>query len=144
MSNTKTLPVVALTLGDAAGIGPELVARLLSEPDITAGANIVLVGDAWLWQQGQLTAKRVVATQAVTSLADVRGRSDTRLPAFLATHTIQSMQVQRGQAQAACGAAVLQVLNLCMDGATRGEVDAICFAPLNKQAMKLGGLKHED
>ena len=144
MSNTQTLPVVALTLGDAAGIGPELVARLLSEPDITAGANVVLVGDAWLWQQGQLTAKRVVPTQVVTSLAEVRGRADTRLPAFLATHTIQSVQVQRGQAQAACGAAVLQVLNLCMDGAKRGEVDAICFAPLNKQAMKLGGLKHED
>ena len=31
-----------------------------------------------------------------------------------------------------------------MDGAQRGEIDAICFAPLNKQAMKLGGLQHED
>ena len=31
-----------------------------------------------------------------------------------------------------------------MDGTKRGEVDAICFAPLNKQAMKLGGMKHED
>lgn len=148
MSNTQTppapMPVVALTLGDAAGIGPELIARLLSQPGITDGANIVLVGDAWLWQQGQLTAGQTVATQGVTSLDQVRGRADTRLPAFLATHTIQSVQVQRGQAQAACGAAVLQVLNLCMDGAKRREVDAICFAPLNKQAMKLGGLKHED
>lgn len=148
MRNTQnppaSLPVVALTLGDAAGIGPELVARLLAQPGITDGVNIVLVGDAWLWQQGQLTAGQTVATQGVTSLDQVRGRADTRLPAFLATHTIQSVQVQRGQAQAACGAAVLQVLNLCMDGAKRGEVDAICFAPLNKQAMKLGGLKHED
>ena len=148
MRNTPTppatLPVVALTLGDAAGIGPELVARLLAQPGITDGANVVLVGDAWLWQQGQLTARQTVATQDVTSLAEVRGRADTRLPAFLATDTLQSAQVQRGQAQAACGAAVLQVLNLCMDGAKRGEVDAICFAPLNKQAMKLGGLKHED
>jgi 4-hydroxythreonine-4-phosphate dehydrogenase len=39
---------------------------------------------------------------------------------------------------------VLKVLDLCMDGAKRGEVDAICFAPLNKQAMKRGGLNHED
>lgn len=137
-------PVIALTLGDAAGIGPELIARLLSQPGITANANIVLVGDPWLWQDGQAIARQTVATQAVSSLAEVRGRADQRLPAFLAVDTIRPEQVQRSQAQAACGAAVLRVLNLCMDGAKRGEVDAICFAPLNKQAMKLGGLKHED
>jgi len=137
-------PVVALTLGDAAGIGPELVARLLSQPGITDSANIVLVGDPWLWCDGMTTAGVDVATQAVGSLAEVRARRDQRLPAFLATKTIAPEQVQRGQAQAACGAAVLQVLNLCMDGARRGEVDAICFAPLNKFAMKQGGLQHED
>lgn len=139
-----TTPVIALTLGDAAGIGPELIARLLSQPGITANANIVLVGDPWLWQDGQAIAGQTVATQAVASLAEVRKRPDQRLPAFLAVDTIRPEQVQRSRAQAACGAAVLRVLNLCMDGAKRGEVDAICFAPLNKQAMKLGGLKHED
>ncbi|UUZ67944.1 4-hydroxythreonine-4-phosphate dehydrogenase PdxA [Polaromonas sp. P2-4] len=137
-------PVIALTLGDAAGIGPELIAKLLNQPGITAQANIVLVGDPWLWQDGQAVAKQSVATQAVTSLAEVRTRPDQSLPAFLAVDTIRPDQVQRSQAQAACGSAVLQVLDLCMDGAKRGEVDAICFAPLNKQAMKLGGLKHED
>lgn len=137
-------PVVALTLGDAAGIGPELIARLLSQPGITDAANIVLVGDPWLWFEGQATAGVEVATQAAGSLAEVRGRPDQSLPAFLAMDTIRSDQVQRGQAQAACGTAVLKVLDRCMDGAKRGEVDAICFAPLNKQAMKIGGMQHED
>jgi 4-hydroxythreonine-4-phosphate dehydrogenase len=139
-----TTPVVALTLGDAAGIGPELIARLLSQPGITANANIVLLGDPWLWQDGQAIAGQTVATQAVTSLAEVRTRPDQNLPAFLAVDTIHPDQVQRSQALAACGTAVLKVLDLCMDGTQRGEVDAICFAPLNKQAMKMGGLKHED
>jgi 4-hydroxythreonine-4-phosphate dehydrogenase len=58
--------------------------------------------------------------------------------------TIAQAQVQRGKAQAPGGASVLQVLNTCMDAAMRGEVDAICFAPLNKFAMKQGGLQHED
>ena len=142
--STQRKPVIALSLGDAAGIGPELIARLLSQPGITEGANIVLVGDPWLWQNGQTIAGKSVATQALASLADVRCRPDQHLPAFLAVDTLQQTAVQRSQAQAACGAAVLKVLDLCMDGAKRGEVDAICFAPLNKQAMKLGGLKHED
>ncbi len=142
--SSKNTPVVALTLGDAAGIGPELIARLLSQPGITDNANIVLVGDPWLWQDGQATANQTVATHAVHSLAEMRSRADQSLPAFLAVDTIAPDQVQRSQALAACGTAVLKVLNLCMDGARRGEVDAICFAPLNKFAMKLGGLKHED
>ncbi|MBT9475843.1 4-hydroxythreonine-4-phosphate dehydrogenase PdxA, partial [Polaromonas sp.] len=137
-------PVIALTLGDAAGIGPELIARLLSQPGITEGANVVLVGDPWLWLDGQHIAGHAVETQAVQTLAEVRSRPDPRLPAFLAVNSIQPDAVARGQARAACGASVLQALNLCMDGAQRGEVDAICFAPLNKFAMKQGGLKHED
>jgi 4-hydroxythreonine-4-phosphate dehydrogenase len=141
---SKNLPVVALTLGDAAGIGPELIAKLLNEPGITRHANIVLIGDPWLWQEGQKIAGVTVATDSVASLADVRQRPDQSLPAFLTVNTIDPAQVQRSQAQAACGTSVLQVLNLCMDGTQRGEVDAICFAPLNKFAMKQGGLKHED
>ena len=140
----QNLPVIALTLGDAAGIGPELIARLLTQPQVTDSANVVLLGDSWLWQAGQDIAGSEVATQVVSSLAEVRSRPDTGLPAFLATHTITKNQVICGQAQPDCGIAVLKVLNLCMDGAKRGEVDAICFAPLNKQAMKTGGMKHED
>lgn len=142
--HNKNLPVVALTLGDAAGIGPELIARLLSQPGVTDRANIVLLGDAWLWQDGQAIAGLSVATQTVSSLAEVRGRPDTSLPAFVSTDTLTQDQVVRGLAQPGCGAAVLNVLDLCMDGTKRGEVDAICFAPLNKQAMKTGGMKHED
>ena len=137
-------PVVALTLGDAAGIGPELIAKLLSQPGITTNANIVLVGDAWLWQEGQTIAKLSVATQAVQSWAEARTRPDQHLPAFLAVNTLDRAHVQLSQAQAACGKSVLDVLNLCMDAAKAGDVDAICFAPLNKFAMKQGGLKHED
>ncbi len=140
----KNLPVVALTLGDAAGIGPELIARLLSQSGITAKANIVLLGDPWLWQDGLDVAKLAVATQVVHSLSEVRHRPDTRLPAMLAVDTITIEQVERSQPAAASGASVLKVLNVCMDGAKCGDIDAICFAPLNKFAMKQGGLKHED
>ena len=137
-------PVVALTLGDPAGIGPELVARLLARPETTAAANVVLVGDAWLWADGQKVAGLEVGTDRVASLAEVRGRADTQRPAFLPVQTVEAAQVVRSRSDAAGGRSVLQVLDRCMDAALAGEVDAICFAPLNKHAMKLGGLKHED
>jgi 4-hydroxythreonine-4-phosphate dehydrogenase len=137
-------PVVALTLGDPAGIGPELIARLLGQTDALSHANVVLVGDAWLWADGQKTAGLQITTQPVKSFAEARNRADTMQAAWLAMDTVAATQVQRSQAQAPGGASVLTVLNACMDAAKRREVDAICFAPLNKFAMKQGGLKHED
>ena len=144
MTHTPSLPVVALTLGDPAGIGAELIARLLAKPEAAALANIVLIGDRWLWDEGQRIAGTAVATDEVRSLAEVRGRTSTARPAFLAVHSIDPALVQRGQAAAPGGRSVLEVLDRCMDATLAGEVDAICFAPLNKHAMKIGGLQHED
>lgn len=139
-----TFPVVALTLGDPAGIGPELIARLLARPDVTTQANVVLAGDPWLWAEGQRIAGVEVATEPVASFAAVRGRADTRRPAFLALATVKREDVRPAVAAPAGGRSVLQALNACMDAAKAGTVDAICFAPLNKHAMKQGGLQHED
>jgi 4-hydroxythreonine-4-phosphate dehydrogenase len=138
------LPVVALTLGDPAGIGAELIAKLLAKPEATQLANVVLVGDPWLWQDGQRIAGTDVALAPVASLAEVRGRADTSKPAFLAVDSIDPAVVKRSTAQPEGGRSVLAVLDRCMDATLAGDVDAICFAPLNKQAMKIGGMQHED
>lgn len=141
---TQQKPVVALTLGDPAGIGPELIARLLAQPEVTQRANIVLVGDAWLWREGQRVAGVEVATQVVSGFDQVRARGDSSVPAWLEMETVAPAQVNVGRAEAPGGASVLKVLDACMLATERGEVDAICFAPLNKFAMKQGGLKHDD
>jgi len=143
MTDRPALPVVALTLGDPAGIGPELIARLLARPQAVAHANIVLVGDPWLWREGQRIAGTQVATAPLIAFDAVRDRDPGR-PAFLAIDTIAPEAVHCGRAEAAGGQSVLTVLDRCMDATRDGHVDAICFAPLNKQAMKLGGMKHED
>ncbi|MBD9391701.1 4-hydroxythreonine-4-phosphate dehydrogenase PdxA [Acidovorax sp. ACV01] len=137
-------PVVALTLGDPAGIGPELIARLMAQEELMRLANVVLVGDRWLWEEGQRIAGKTVPTVGVESLAAVRHRSDFSQPAFLEVQTVAPEQVTRGMAQAPGGKSVLKVLDQCMDAALARQVDAICFAPLNKFAMKQGGLQHED
>ncbi|MEO8133819.1 MAG: 4-hydroxythreonine-4-phosphate dehydrogenase PdxA, partial [Betaproteobacteria bacterium] len=142
--STDTLPVVALALGDPAGIGPELIARLLADPATCVQANIVLAGDPWLWQAGQDVAGVQVPMIPVADFAQVRGRADAARPAFLKIDTVMPEQVERGQAQATGGVSALRVLDACMDAALAGDIDAICFAPLNKYALKLGGMKHED
>jgi 4-hydroxythreonine-4-phosphate dehydrogenase len=137
-------PIVALTLGDPAGIGSELIARLVHDAARMTQAKVVLIGDPWLWSEGQSIAGINTELRRVESFAEIRGAEWTPQPAFIAVDTVNQEQVHRSQAEAVGGASVLKVLNMCMDAAKRKEIDAICFAPLNKQAMKLGGLRHED
>ncbi|MEH6651707.1 MAG: 4-hydroxythreonine-4-phosphate dehydrogenase PdxA [Motiliproteus sp.] len=137
-------PTVALTLGDPAGIGAELIAKLLNTPNLTEHANIVLIGDAWLWQQGQQIAGVDVDTRQIDSLADARQHEDARQILMVAVDTITPEQVTAGVADPSGGASVLQVLDLCLKAVSNRDIDAICFAPLNKQAMKLSGMEFED
>ncbi|MDR5906491.1 4-hydroxythreonine-4-phosphate dehydrogenase PdxA [Franzmannia qiaohouensis] len=138
---TETRPCVAVTLGDPAGIGPELIARLLADDEAIAKADIVVVGDRWLWQEGQRVAGTRHELPEIDTWDQARGGTG---PVFLTLDSVAPEDVEYGRVDAACGASVLKVLAYCLDAALAGHVDAICFAPLNKLAMKQGGLRHED
>jgi 4-hydroxythreonine-4-phosphate dehydrogenase len=133
-----TIPTIALTLGDPAGIGPELIAKLIAHDDLMKMANVVVVGDRWLWEQGQRIAGVSHRLAENDNLDHIEG------VCFMPVETIAPQDVQRGTANAAGGRSVLKVLSLCLDAVTARKIDAICFAPLNKHAMKLGGLGFDD
>lgn len=138
---TDSRPLIAVTLGDPAGIGPELIARLFAEAPLFANVHTVLVGDRWLWQEGQRVAGQSHELPEIQSFAESR-RHDG--PAFLPVDSVAEGAVGYAEETAAGGASVLAVLTRCLEAAQAGEVDAICFAPLNKFSMKKGGLAHED
>ncbi|MDR3439821.1 4-hydroxythreonine-4-phosphate dehydrogenase PdxA [Telmatospirillum sp.] len=142
VTNTQK-PTVALTLGDPAGIGAELIAKLLARSDVARQADIVLVGDPWLWQDGQAIAGKTVTTRPAASFDEVRGASGG-MPFFLAVDSVRPGEAPRSTASAAGGASVLKVLQMCLGAVSSGQIDAICFAPLNKQAMKMSGMKFSD
>lgn len=134
-------PVIAVILGDPAGIGPELVARLFDEKDLFDEVHTVLLGDRWLWQEGQRVAGISHQLPEVDTFEEARRHSS---PVFLPMDTLSEGEVGYAEETAVGGASVLALLTRCMDAALAGEVDAICFAPLNKFSMKKGGLKYED
>ena len=141
--NNSPKPTVALTLGDPSGIGPELIAKLLTRPEVIGQANVVLVGDAWLWEEGQAIAGVSVATHPVSSFDEARSFPDGA-PLFLPVETIRPGEVPRSTVSGAAGDSVLKVLGMCLDAASAGLIDAICFAPLNKRSMGLSGMKFTD
>ncbi|MBB3232708.1 4-hydroxythreonine-4-phosphate dehydrogenase PdxA [Halomonas stenophila] len=138
---TDSRPLIAVTLGDPAGVGPELIARLLAEPALFENVHTVLVGDRWLWQEGQRVAGLTHRLPEVEDFAAARRHDE---PVFLPVDSVAEGAVGVAEETAAGGASVLAVLTRCLEAAQAGEVDAICFAPLNKLSMKKGGLAHED
>jgi 4-hydroxythreonine-4-phosphate dehydrogenase len=134
--------VVAVTFGDASGIGPELVAKLLGRPEALAAAQIVLVGDGWVWAEGQRIAGIATPVKAIRDWSEAR--SGDGAPMMLEMQTAAQADITPGQVSAAAGAGARKALTACLDAVRRGEIDAICFAPLNKQAMKKGGMAFED
>ena len=136
-----TKPVVAITFGDASGIGPELVAKFLNRPEISA-AQIVLVGDAWVWAQGQKIAGVMPPVKVIQDWSEARSGDGT--PMLLEMQTVAQSDIVQGQVTAAAGRGARMALTACLDAAMRGDIDAVCFAPLNKQAMKKGGMAFED
>ncbi len=135
-------PVVAVTFGDASGIGPELVAKLLARSEALAAAQIVVVGDAWVWEE----ARRVAGVSPQVTLIRnwKEARSGDGAPLFLELNSVSRDQIRPGQVTAAAGAGARAALTQCLDAVQRGDIDAICFAPLNKLAMKKGGMHFED
>ncbi len=141
--NHSPKPTVALTLGDPAGIGPELIAKLLTRRDVVGHAKVVLVGDAWLWEEGQAIAGVSVATHTVSHFDEVRSFPDDSL-LFLPVESIRPGEAPRSTVSSAAGDSVLKVLGICLDAASSGLIDAICFAPLNKRSMGMSGMKFSD
>jgi 4-hydroxythreonine-4-phosphate dehydrogenase len=135
-------PVVAVTFGDASGIGPELVAKLLARTDAIAAAQIVVVGDAWVLQDGQRVAGVTTPIQVIHDWKQARDGDGT--PMFLEVETVAKDDVIVAQVTEAAGRGARLALTVCLEACKRGDVNAICFAPLNKQAMKKGGMYFED
>lgn len=135
-------PIMAVTFGDASGIGPELVAKLLKRPEALAAARIVLVGDAWVCAEGQRIAGTNIEVRTIRDWREAQGHADT--PMLLDTQTVAQSDIVPAQVTAAAGRGARLALTMALDAARRGDVDAICFAPLNKLAMKKGGMDFED
>jgi 4-hydroxythreonine-4-phosphate dehydrogenase len=138
MTATPSRPVLALTLGDVAGIGPEITAKtLLQHPELREICVPVVVGDADAMRLGAERAGLDPGTVRV--ITDPRAASnDPRLIELLQTGpSLGDVPVGLLSAQAGDAAYrfVVEACRLARDG----SVDGIVTAPLNKAAMHAGG-----
>ncbi|WP_206446109.1 4-hydroxythreonine-4-phosphate dehydrogenase PdxA [Agrococcus sp. KRD186] len=136
MTTTALRPRIALTFGDPAGVGPELVARQLAAAATTEAAEILLIGD----EQELVDAM----TDAGVEFAWTR-EAGTGVPQLIDNggERPEGGFVRR-QATREGGLWAMASLRRALELSKAGEVDAIVFAPLNKSSLHLAGMTEND
>jgi 4-hydroxythreonine-4-phosphate dehydrogenase len=135
-------PKLAVLLGDPGGVGPEMAVRLLAKRENRDAADVLLIADPVALASGERIAGAELSRITAPSLDAVRfepGRIT-----LLADRSLPESGPVLGECTQASGAAALRALALATDAARRGVVDGIVFAPLNKHALRLAGMTHED
>ena len=137
MSQQEIRPLIGITMGDAAGVGPEVVVKALNLPEIYADCRPLVLGDVGRFQATVDGMALPLKVRPVKAPADGLYQHGT-IDVLQATDADLS-DVAYGKVQAACGAAAVHCVKLATEMALRGEIDAICTAPLNKDAMNQAG-----
>ncbi|WP_062205241.1 4-hydroxythreonine-4-phosphate dehydrogenase PdxA [Aureimonas sp. AU12] len=141
-SSSSHRPVVALAMGDPAGISPELTAMLLALPETSKTAALTVFGDLRILEKGAREA-------GVTLDLEVVPADATRAPTgpravFVDLANCAPETVSRGEATLAGGTFATQNFRAALEMAHRGEADAVCFTPFNKKAMRYAYEGYDD
>ena len=133
--------IIAILLGDPSGVGPELVVRLLNE-NITNEANIVIIGEKKILEEGEKITGKKINLQFVEKFEHIKFDDSTKF--FLDISKGTNRVYKRSEVSAESGQSVLEALDLAMDLAKNKKIHAINFGPFNKTSLIKGGCKYNN
>lgn len=139
-SDLHSLPLVAVTLGDPAGVGPEVVVRAWSSPEVHACCRPLVVGHPEVLRRAIAQFAPVLDVQAVSAVKRARP-SSTTVPC-LAVGSSEAVLVRPGTIDPRGGQAAYEALVQAARLALEGEVQAITTGPLHKAALWEAGHKY--
>lgn len=128
-------PQIAFTFGNPAGIGPELAAKLLSNPDNIARTDLPVLADR------SEVESIALAAQVTIPIADADGKNRVLV---LDDGTAPKTPIETCKVSKGAGERTLRQLRSKIALVNRNEADAIVFTPLNKTSLHLAGMHEED
>jgi 4-hydroxythreonine-4-phosphate dehydrogenase len=135
-------PLIAVTMGDPAGVGPEICLQLLANEAVCEFATPVVFGDARLLsrcarQVGLPAPKRIISE---IGWAEESAALDE--PAILDVFGFDAQDFKPGTVNAKTGAAGYRYVEKSIEAALAGQVSAVATAPLNKEALHAAGIMY--
>jgi len=133
----KFKPIIGITMGDAAGIGPEIIAKALSLKEIYDVCNPVVIGDSKAMNEGIKVARVQLEVHPIKDISEALfryGKID-----ILDLNNIDIDKLVMGKPQAMAGKASFEYIAKAVQMALKGEIHAIATAPISKEALNMAG-----
>lgn len=130
-------PVIGVTMGDAAGIGPEIVVKALSRRETYDICKPLVIGDLGAMTMGREVAASKIELKSVSSVSECLftfGTIDV-----LDLKNLDLRELRMGEPQAMAGKAAFEYIKTAVDLALSGEIHAIVTAPISKEALNIAG-----
>lgn len=132
-------PTIALTMGDPAGVGPEICLRALADVELNNECQLIVFGDAGvLLRCAQTTG--LAAPKTVLRVSDLS--SSVSEACVIDLQCMDAEQLVIGEVSAACGQASFEYIEAAIAAALAGKVDAVTTAPINKEALRSAGIHY--
>ncbi|MFO7696283.1 MAG: 4-hydroxythreonine-4-phosphate dehydrogenase PdxA [Anaerolineae bacterium] len=126
-------PVIVITMGDPAGVGPEVIAKALKHAEIWDLCRPVVVGDLDIMNQ----ASELVEGPTFRGIADLsEARFHPAAPDIVDCKQLEADGLQPGRVSAACGSAAAAYIERAAEICKSGQAEAMATAPINKAALK--------
>ncbi len=129
-------PLIAVTMGDPAGVGPEIVAKSLASEEVTDVADCVIVGDRKCMEN----AIRIVGADLKINVIQkpAEGQYEKGILNLIDLDNVDMDAFAFGKVSGMCGKAAYDYIARSIELAHAGEVDAVSTTPINKEALKAG------
>ena len=133
-------PLIAVPIGDPAGIGPEIVAKALYEPEVFEKALCIVVGDRKIMENAMKITGSNMKLHVIQSPAEAV--DDAELMNFIDLDNIDMSRFEFGKVNPMCGRAAYEYVEKSIQLANAREVDAVTTTTINKEALKLAGVPY--
>ncbi|HLE67322.1 MAG TPA: 4-hydroxythreonine-4-phosphate dehydrogenase PdxA [Burkholderiales bacterium] len=134
-----TLPRIGITMGDPAGVGPEVVVKALAHAEVYAQCRPLVIGDATRLERAAAIAGAKISIRAVREPEDARFE---RGAADCIDLALVPPDLPFGKLSVQAGEAAYRYVERAVALARERRIDAICTAPLNKEAMNAAGHRY--
>ena len=135
--NNPVKPILAITMGDPAGTGPEIIAKVAASETGQAATRLVCIGDAGMMEKTFRLINASCRVNPIHSIADAKFQ-----PGVLDVYDLKNIdpdQLKPGVVQSAAGKAAFEYITTAIDLALEGQVTGVVTSALNKEALNLAG-----
>ncbi len=137
---TPHKPIIAITIGDVAGIGPEIVCKALLDRRIYAICRPVVIGDRRVIEREIVRNELNLSIESVSSPEEARFKPGTM--ALIDLANAEGHDLEMGKVSSLCGRAAYEYIAKSVELALSSKVSAVATAPINKLSLKAADISY--